>query len=160
MAVSILEIDDFESDDFNIIAIHTSLEDYKLAYFINKYCSINLSRQQIPLKLSKFSLDTTFEFFKFYDAKEKVNWSLIANKSILSSTCYYSDKKELQENITFSEILLIPEYDTVDFFLKIDEFFDNQIINNLILELEQVKEIKKIYEINKNTLVSISNLLF
>lgn len=160
MAVSILDIDDFESDDFNIIAIHTSLEDYKLAYLINRYCHINLSREPIPLKLSKFDLDTTFEFFKFYDETEKVNWSLISNTSVISSTCCYSTDLYLQEVKQTSEILLIPECHSVDFFLKVDLFFDEQRINQLLIELNKVKEIKKIYEINKNTLVSINNLLF
>lgn len=161
MAVSILDIDDFESDDFNIIAIHTSLEDYKLAYLINKYCQINLIKEPKPLTLSKFDLDTNFEFFTFYDENEKVNWSLISNKSVLSSICCYTTDLCLQEVKTFSEILLVPECQEVDFFLKVDEFFDHQILKNLIIKLsDEVKEIQKIYEINKTTLVSINNLLF
>lgn len=160
MAVSILEIDDFASDDFNIIAIHTTLDDYKLAYLINKYCLINLSKEEIPLTLSKFDLNTTFEFFKFYDINQKVNWSLIANKSIITSNYLYTKNLELQEVKYFSEILLIPECVDVDFFLKVDEFFDVEHIKKLFTVLKKINGIDKVYEIDKNTLVSINNLLF
>jgi hypothetical protein len=37
---------EFDAIDYHLIAIHTSLEDYRLAYFINQKLPINLSKCQ------------------------------------------------------------------------------------------------------------------
>ena len=42
-----LHIDDFEENDYLLIAIHTTLEDYRLAYFLNKYLGVQLQKQEI-----------------------------------------------------------------------------------------------------------------
>jgi hypothetical protein len=36
MAIHKLDLGDFDEIDYNLIAIHTSLEDFRLAYFINQ----------------------------------------------------------------------------------------------------------------------------
>ncbi|MPT36827.1 MAG: IPExxxVDY family protein, partial [Flavobacterium sp.] len=36
MAIHKLLINDFISEDYELIAIHSTLEDYRLAYFINQ----------------------------------------------------------------------------------------------------------------------------
>jgi len=41
-----LSIEEFEEDDFFIIAIHTPLEDYRLAYFLNLNLEIFLSKNK------------------------------------------------------------------------------------------------------------------
>jgi len=160
MAVSILDIDDLESNDFNIIAIHTSLEDYKLAYLINKHCQIKLTKELIPLTLSKFDISTSFDFFTFHDHDERIIWSLISNKSILSSKCYYTESLLLHEKKTFSDIILIPECDSVDFFLKVEEEIEPHLLINILNQIQVINKIDAVYELNKNALVSINNLLF
>ncbi|MBP6551633.1 MAG: IPExxxVDY family protein, partial [Flavobacterium sp.] len=42
MAVHKLDLGEFDEIDYHLIAIHTSLEDYRLAYFINQKLPINL----------------------------------------------------------------------------------------------------------------------
>ena len=44
MAIHKLQIVDFLSIDYELIAIHTSIEDYRLAYFLNKELEIKLSK--------------------------------------------------------------------------------------------------------------------
>jgi hypothetical protein len=160
MAVSILNIDDFESDDFNIIAIHTSLEAYKLAYQINKHCQISLALEPTPLTLSKFDINTSFDFFKYEDNDQRVIWSLISNKSIISSTCHYTDNLGWIETNIYSDIILIPECQAINFFIKIEESVAPEHLNSILNDLKKINDIEAIYEINKNTLVSIKNLLF
>ncbi|UYW00877.1 IPExxxVDY family protein [Flavobacterium agricola] len=160
MAVSILDIDDFGSDDFNIIALHTSLEDYKLAYLVNKYGQLNLEKELIPLTLSKFATHTNFDFFKFEDKNERIVWSLIANKSVIESEPRIDSDINLVLTNTYSDIVLIPEYDTVDYFIKVEEALLPETVQQFISKLNVIKELDAIYELDKNTLVSINNLLF
>ena len=46
MAIHRLDLDEFDEIDYYLMAIHTSLEDYRLAYFINKNLPINLSKSK------------------------------------------------------------------------------------------------------------------
>nr|WP_317631207.1 IPExxxVDY family protein [uncultured Flavobacterium sp.] len=160
MAVSILEIDDFESEDFNLIAIHSSLEDYKLAYLINRTIDITLQKSLKPLVLTKFDFQTTFEIFKFDDEENKTFWSLIHNRSYQTKVTYISEV-EFNEVKIYSDIQLIPEYQNVDYFIKIDESQNQNYIQSLLLKLNQILGVEKAFEINeKESLLSINNLLF
>jgi hypothetical protein len=46
MATHKLELGDFDDIDYYLIAIHTSLEDYRIAYF-NQRLPINLSKSEV-----------------------------------------------------------------------------------------------------------------
>jgi hypothetical protein len=46
IAVRKLNFDDSNKNDFQLVAIHTALEDYKLAYLINKKSTVNLQINQ------------------------------------------------------------------------------------------------------------------
>lgn len=48
MAVLKLHLDEFDEIDYDLIAIHSVLEDYRLAYFLN---------QKLPIILSKSNED-------------------------------------------------------------------------------------------------------
>ncbi len=45
MAIHKIQINDFISDDYELIAIHSSLEDFKLAYCLNKELAIAVSKK-------------------------------------------------------------------------------------------------------------------
>ena len=42
MAVYKLLDDDFDNDDYLLLAIHCAIDDYRLAYLLNQYLYINL----------------------------------------------------------------------------------------------------------------------
>ena len=46
MAIHKLDLGEFDEIDYYLIAIHTSLEDYRLAYFINQKLPVNLSKSE------------------------------------------------------------------------------------------------------------------
>ena len=49
MAISKLNLEDFCNEVFSLFAIHTDLDDYRLAYFLNKHLGINLFRKAFDL---------------------------------------------------------------------------------------------------------------
>lgn len=159
MAINVLELDDFESDNFNIIAIHTSLEAYKLAYLINYKAKISLEKSLNDLELSKFGLTIAFEHFLFDEQQNQIFWSLISNYSY-TTKLGYTNNLELCELKELSDINLVPEYPEVAFFLKIEETQNKLYITNLIETLSTINGVESVYELDKKTLVSINNLLF
>jgi hypothetical protein len=46
----LMDLGDFDEVDYYLIAIHTSLEDYRLAYFINQQLPINLSKVEMKFR--------------------------------------------------------------------------------------------------------------
>ena len=55
MALHKLHVDDFYDDSFSLIAIHCSLEDYRLAYLLNKHLNISLVRKPQDLDYKYFA---------------------------------------------------------------------------------------------------------
>ena len=53
MQIHSLGFNDFYEDDFSLIGIHTTLEDYKLAYLLNKNLKINFIKSKENLNFEK-----------------------------------------------------------------------------------------------------------
>jgi hypothetical protein len=52
MTIHRLNLGEFDAIDYHLIAIHTSLENYRLAYFINQKLSINLSKSKNEIQIN------------------------------------------------------------------------------------------------------------
>ena len=68
-----LDFDDFLDDDFELLAIHTTLESYHLAYFMNL---------TFDIQFKKSELIQDFDFYEFNDEKNQSLWNLVANKGV------------------------------------------------------------------------------
>ena len=80
--------------DYTLIAINSTLEDYRLAYLLNKEFNIRLNCQ--PEGLSFKDKNCTFTFYD-YECNISLNsWSLLANKHIYTSV-------NVNENDLFKE---------------------------------------------------------
>ena len=55
MAIHKLHLEDFDQIDYNLIAIYSSLEDYKLAFKLNQNLSILLCKNdnEIPIEVQE-----------------------------------------------------------------------------------------------------------
>ena len=79
MAALKLLLDDAFDFDFSLIAIHCSLEDYRLAFMANKYAGLRLkSSKDVDFYIKK--LKYSFASFKYDDQKNYQTFTLIANK--------------------------------------------------------------------------------
>jgi len=76
-----LTIEEFEEEDFIIIAIITPLEDYRLAYFLNLNLDIFLGKNKNDVELIDKEGNTLFTRFTFEDKINFVAWNLIQNKN-------------------------------------------------------------------------------
>ena len=65
MAVHKLIVDDFDDDDYLLLAIHCALEDYRLAYLLNQYLDINLKRKVHDLDFNK--LESSYSIYEWED---------------------------------------------------------------------------------------------
>jgi hypothetical protein len=81
MQIHSLGFNDFYEDDFSLIGIHTTLEDYKLAYLLNKNLKINFIKSKENLNFEKTEKPSSFSIFNYYNKEYDSDWVLIANSS-------------------------------------------------------------------------------
>ena len=162
MAIHRLNIDEFDEVNYELIAIHTSLEDYRLAYFINKKLPINLSKSINEIHAQTKEGEANFSRFYYYDSEKAVSWNLIQNKNEIISVST-DDFQNLFSNETSevsTTIHLLPEFKKVDFFLKIDNSDEAIDFSEIQQKLNTIESIAAIYAVDTNKLKSKNNLIF
>jgi len=160
MAVQKLILDDFlEIHDYGLIGIHCSIEDYRLAYFLNKYLNINLSRKHEDLD---FSDSIQYPFFEWFDDKKLITWNLVSNScKVENKITYQSESLFSNPQFTTKTHFLIPEYQKVNYFLKITEEHISQTKLKFILsKILKIPQIVTAYNLNPESLKSKNNLIF
>lgn len=161
MAIHKLMIDDFVSVDFELIAIHSSLEDYRLAYFLNQCLGLLLEKSDDSIGIKVQEGETSFSRFVYDDPAEEILWSLIQNKNQVtySKTDETSLFDDAGYNVT-ANVYLLPELKKVDYILKVENVtadFDPEDVTDRLLG---IKHITTAYTIEHNKLKSKNNLIF
>ena len=109
---------DFDEDIYSLIAIHCTIEDYRLAYLLNKCLGITLTRKVRGVGFQEETF--LYSMFEWLDNKQMINWNLVSN-------IYKTEKNTKNKSISLFNSLdkittvsyLIPQYKTVNYFLKI-----------------------------------------
>ncbi len=160
MAIHKLFEDDFEEDNYTLIAIHCSAEDYRLAYLLNNNLNLKLARKREDLDYNY--MEASFSIYEWNDEKNFVTWNLVANTSrkeveqVASAGSLFSNQ---QGKRTVSKFL-IPEQKKVDYFVKISS--ENQVKSPKIIlsKINAVAEVITAYILDANQLKSKNNLIF
>jgi len=160
MAIHKLVLDDvFDEVVCTLIAIHCSLEDYRLAYLLNKHLDIALIRK--PSDLDYDNGQSTYSIFEWEDNKQLITWELVSNvcKTESYQQINYKSLFENQEKIT-KTTHLIPEYKRVNYFLKIDTAFNLSKEKYIVNSILKIPQIATAYSIDSSQLKSKDNLIF
>jgi hypothetical protein len=132
----------FEPDlDFILIAITVPLKDYRFCYKLNK--QLNREFYRIEELELQFNIDEEPFYFSRYfyeDTNTENEFFLLANKG--------------------SEGFLIPEMKTVDYFLLIYNFFDEEDLQHLLSRINRIPEVLVAAEVDPKKLKSRENLVF
>ena len=155
MQIHSLSLDVFE-EEYSLIGIHTALEDFKLAYLLNKELEINLCKSKEDLKIKYPSQSTSFSIYNYTNNEYDFEWFLIANSS------KRENQKESNELLLTSETksYLIPEKKKVDFFIKISGCFEYSFVADIVDKIKTINHIITSYSIDKNSLKSKDFLTF
>ena len=151
MATQKIYIHEFEESDYEVIAIHTTLEDSRLAYHINRQLEVLLARSEEDLQIQVKDGLTGLSRFEFYDEAQFITWNLVQNKSDLFAS--------LQEEIT-TTVYLLPEFKKVDYLLKIENLEDDLDLEALVKKISDIEWVSLAYCIDKDKLKSKHNLIF
>ena len=137
--------------DFGLIAIHSVIEGFSLAYILNKTLKGKFKRSFS----NEIINSANFEFFKWEIKKENIDCSLISNQKKIKSKI----KKSNTSLFFFEEtkkVSLIDSLENVDYFIKINSGLE---INFVVEKIKSLPEIILSYIINNKKIKSKFNLI-
>ena len=158
MAISKLNLEDFCNEVFSLFAIHTDLDDYSLAYFLNKHLGINLFRKTFDLDF--VNSKGSFSVFEYIDQTSFLKWSLISNiYNYNFSTKASNDDLFVESNNLVQKVNLLTEYKNVNYLLKIENNESQVNLEAIVKEIKSIPQVITLYDINKD-LKNKENLIF
>ena len=152
-----LEFDDVE--DYQLVAIHSSIEEYKMAYFLNKHLHLRLQRSRFDLDFNHGEIQALYPLFEFKEPENYRSYHLIKNKykgpvkKVVSSGSLFIEE-EVSSKITY----LIPEYKEVDYFLKIEDDIEGEE-QSIVNKIAFMPQVITTYMVDANQLKSKNNLI-
>ncbi|NNL15141.1 MAG: IPExxxVDY family protein [Flavobacteriaceae bacterium] len=152
-----MELDDFgECETFILIAVHSTLEDYRLAYILNKKFNLKLKRITEDLDVA----EANYSCFEWNDFNLMNTWTLFSNickiekKTNKITESLFSNKEHIVRIYN-----LIPEHKTTNYFLKISNQEGSIDEQEIIDQLGSVPNIILAYKVETENLKSKSNLI-
>ena len=132
----------FEFDlDFVLVAVTTSLKDYRICFLINKYLNFNF------IKTADLAVDINQSPELVYFSKYTDHWEATA------TDFYFIANKG-------SDGYLVPEMNKTDYFLMVKNYIDEEDLDRLISGLNKIPEIVAAVKIDPKKIKSRENLLF
>ena len=147
-----LALDEAETD-YRVIAIHSTIEAYDLAFKLNKTLGLNFCRHDDDILFSKSN-----ECYMVYKNTEKKNSSLIYLYS--NSFTEFRNDSESEELFNSSSYKnnLVPELNKADYVVR--HFGDNKEIGDFIKSVSLLDDVNSCYDFNFLKLKSKQNLMF
>ncbi|WP_419700164.1 IPExxxVDY family protein [Mucilaginibacter sp. NFX135] len=132
----------FEIDfDFVLIAITTSLKDYRICYLINKSLNFNFTRSNdLAVDIYQGAEPVLFSLFHYQWETTETDFYFIGNKG--------------------SDGYLVPEIRSADYFIMIRNYIDDDDLDTLISTVNKIPEVVAAVKIDPKKIKSRENLLF
>ncbi|MBD1394099.1 IPExxxVDY family protein [Mucilaginibacter sp. ZB1P21] len=132
----------FEIDfDFILIAVTSSLKDYRICYLINKYLNFNFTKiDDLKLDIGPLNGSILFSLYHHNWESTETDFYFIGNKG--------------------SEGYLVPEMREADYFILIKNYIDDDDLEAMIYNLNKITEIVAAVKIDPKKIKSRENLLF
>jgi len=159
MALHKLLVDDFIDSTYSLMAIHCTLEDYRVAYLLNQYLKINLIRK--PQDLDFKYIAASYSIYEWKDENQLTTWNLVSNvckkeeDSLTSTGSLFTTQNKIIRVHN-----LITEHKKVNYLLKINN--GGNFINekSLIHKIQEIPQIAAVYSIDVKLLKTKDNLIF
>ena len=153
-----LELDLVEG--YTLFGVRTKLNDFTLAYNLNKKLNMNFFREDDDLTMISFNQKIYFSLFNFYDEQNDNMWSIIKNKARLKNLS--NEQNSLFSNdLMTSYKFLIKEYKNFDYIIKVTGIiFNKKEIIYLINKLNNIEIASEINDLEHLSIQSKQNLCF
>src|SRR5690606_17533407 len=153
-----LDIDEFNEVDYDLIAINTAVEDYRLAFFLNESLNLSLSRLKEDIVLhDEEGKEVGFSVYGYEDEQQHLYWSLVQNQQWTENR---KDESSLFEDFR-KKLFLLSELKNVNFFLKIQgSHFDSDEIQDILTKIKKIEKVSAAFWIDAERIRAKNNLIF
>jgi len=148
-----------EEESFKLIGIVTVLEDYRLAYLLNKGLGYSLEKLEDDLDFTNLKFNASFSLFGGYNEYSDQEIHLINNKDRVEIE---QDHKNLTTLFGAIEELnyLFPEKKQIDYFLKITGELTDQELQQITGSIKKLPQVQTAHEVALTELKTIEFLIF
>lgn len=161
MSSNIIKLCEVEEYDFKVIALHTVLQDYKLAYLLNQELEFCFKKISPDLDFLIDGVNTYFSAFEYQDHKSLVDWHLIKNK--FSVKTFEGNSLGLfhtEASFARTYVYLQPEIKEADFILKIEGDVLEKKIKEILQKINKIEGVITAYSVNSQKLNHKEYLIF
>lgn len=161
MKKNVLTLDEFIDIDFSLIGINTSMEMYRLIYFINKKLETNFELQEKDVDFEYEDCTAHFPLYYHYSKDLQSNVYIVANKHKAKVNQVNSSGSLFLEDSSFYKTkYLLPELKHVDFLLKVEENEDYISLKKITAQINEIKQVSSTFAIELEQIKSPQNLIF
>ena len=128
-----------ENYDFLLLGICSQARNYKLCWAINTTFDFKLKKEEADLEVVRNLKKINFPFYSYYNEEDHSTYSLISNK--------------------YDNSTLIPEQKQTDFFLVVQNSFDDST-SDMLGKLRALDCVLTAFDVDVKSLRSKQNLLF
>ena len=121
-----------------------------------------MSKSKNEIQINIKEGETKFSRFYFYDQAKALSWNLIQNKNEV-----IEQKKDKAQNLfsnmtmeVATKVYLLPEFNKVDYFLKIENSEDMVRVSNIVTMLNTIEGVSTLYAVDTLKIKSKNNLIF
>ena len=127
------------SENYYLIAIHSDLDEFRLAFFLNDKLSIGLIRKNNDIILHENK--SNYSIYEYLDKAMFLNWIFFSNKSLVAEKTSNNELLNLfsQENIVQNEISLINQPKGVDYFLVIENVKNKIYVEKVLKKISEIR---------------------
>ena len=146
------------SDNYRLIAIHSNLEEYRLAFFLNEKLNIKLKRKNNDIGLNE--IKANYSIYEYLEEAMYLNWIFFSNKSLVSEESINEASNLFnQESFVQNEICLINQPKGVDYFLIIENVKNKTYVEKVLKKISEIRGVITSF-ISENKLENKENLIF
>ena len=146
------------SDNYHVIAIHSDLEEFRLAFFLNQKLDINLKRKRKDISL--IEIKANYSVFEYLNEDMYLNWIFFSNKSLMSNKLTNEESGLFsQESFFQNEVSLIKNPKGVDYFLIIENVKNKTYVKKVLKKISEIRGVITSF-MSEKKLENKENLIF
>lgn len=151
-----ISLESMFSDEYLIIALHSPIEAYRIAFFLNQGLKIKLSYiQDENLETANVS---SFKRWSYDDKNHEIKWHLVENKWTIE------DPSETQNNLFGNSVMkteyLLPEFPKVDYFIVVEGEDIEKETESVLSIIKKIPIVSAYYELPFSQIKNKQNLIF
>ena len=145
-------------ENYHLIAIHSDLDEFRLAFFLNKELNIGLKRKNNDIYFSE--QNANYSSYEFLDDTKYLKWIFFSNKSLVSEKSPDQDLSLFSKGSTaLNEMNLLSQQKSVDYFLIIENIANKTYIDKVLKKISEISGVITSF-LSDNKLENKENLIF